>query len=104
MLLLCIGFGLVLLSGGWWLSAIGRQSRYRMEVVELDSNRGYGYVIKQGDRTVIFQPFVPALSNRKPFHSSEEAAKIGSLVLERLKSGQDFSVTKADLERLGVVK
>lgn len=95
------GLLIILLLGMWWCFYIERQN-YTLEVMKLDDGRGYGYVISQGEQTVIYQPFVPALSQRKPFDSAEEAFRVGDWVLKRLKLGQDFSVTKADLERLKV--
>ena len=37
-------------------------------------------------------------------HDEENVAKVGDLVLERLESGQDFSVTEEDLKSLGIKK
>lgn len=99
--IICSGLLITLLLGMWWCFYIERQN-YSLEVIKLDDNRGYGYIISQGEQTVIYQPFVPVLSQRKPFGSAEEAFRVGDLVLKRLKSGQDFSVTEADLERLKV--
>ena len=99
------GLGILLLSGMWWHhSHTGKRDHYCLEVIKLDEDRGYGYTIKQEEQTVIYQPFVPALSRRRPFDTPDEAARVGSLVLERLKSGQDFSVTEEDLRRLEVNK
>ena len=81
-----------------------KRNRYCLEVIKLDKDQGYGYTIKQGKQTVIYQPFVPVLSQRKPFNTPDEAAKVGDLVLERLESGQDFSVTEEDLKSLGIKK
>ena len=103
--LLFIGLVVILLSGMWWSYYYAeKRNRYCLEVIKLDKDQGYGYTIKQGKQTVIYQPFVPVLSQRKPFKTPDEAAKVGVLVLERLESGQDFSVTEEDLKSLGIKK
>ena len=103
--LLFIGLVVILLSGMWWSYYYAeKRNRYCLEVIKLDKDQGYGYTIKQGKQTVIYQPFVPVLSQRKPFKTPDEAAKVGDLVLERLESGQDFSVTEEDLKSLGIKK
>ena len=91
--LLFIGLVVILLSGMWWSYYYAeKRNRYCLEVIKLDK------------QTVIYQPFVPVLSQRKPFKTPDEAAKVGDLVLERLESGQDFSVTEEDLKSLGIKK
>ena len=95
--LLFIGLVVILLSGMWWSYYYAeKRNRYCLEVIKLDKDQGDGYTI--------YQPFVPVLSQRKPFKTPDEAAKVGDLVLERLESGQDFSVTEEDLKSLGIKK
>ncbi|WP_455584414.1 DUF4907 domain-containing protein [Bacteroides sp.] len=92
-----IGLITLFLSGIWWYRPYDEET-YHLQVIELEGGQGYGYKINKGKQTVVYQPFVPALSHRKPFLSAEEAAKVGRLVLERLKLGQDFSVMEEDLK------
>ena len=92
--LLFIGLVVILLSGMWWSYYYAeKRNRYCLEVIKLDKDQGYGYTIKQGKQTVIYQPFVPVLSQRKPFKTPDEAAKVG-----------DLSVTEEDLKSLGIKK
>ena len=103
--LLFIGLVVILLSGMWWSYYYAeKRNRYCLEVIKLDKDQGYGYTIKQGKQTVIYQPFVPVLSQRKPFKTPDEADIVGDLVLELLESGQDLSVTEEDLKSLGIKK
>lgn len=92
---LVIIFGL-----GIWKSFYIDGQAYHLEVVH--TNNGYGYQIKHGEQMVVYQPFVPVISQRKPFRNAEEAVRVGGLVLERLKAGQGCSVTEEDLKRLGI--
>ena len=74
--LLFIGLVVILLSGMWWSYYYAeKRNRYCLEVIKLDKDQGYGYTIKQGKQTVIYQPFVPVLSQRKPFNTPDEAGR-----------------------------
>ena len=64
---------------------------------------GYGYKIYERERLIIVQPFIPVVSGKRPFQSVQDAQCIGNLVLERIKAGNEFAISKADLDNLGVV-
>ena len=49
------------------------------------------------------QPFIPVVSGKRPFQSVQDAQCLGNLVLERIKAGNEFAISKADLDNLGVV-
>ena len=55
------------------------------------------------ERLIIVQPFIPVVSGKRPFQSVQDAQCIGNLVLERIKAGNEFAISKADLDNLGVV-
>ena len=63
---------------------------------------GYGYQIKEGNRILIDQPFIPAISEEKAFKSREDAQKVGELVLKRVKNHTDFSVSVKELRELNI--
>ena len=73
---------------------------YRVEVIQ--SNNGYGYRLYERERTVIFQPFIPALPGKVAFHTKEDALRIGNLVMERILAGDNFSISKEDLNYLRI--
>lgn len=75
---------------------------YRLEVTQ-SGGSGYGYKIYERERLIIVQPFIPVVSGKIPFQSEEDAKCIGNLVLERIKAGNEFAISKADLDNLGVV-
>lgn len=74
---------------------------YSVEILNIDSDK-YGYKIKQNERVVILQPFVPGVPGKQYFRSSGEALRVGRLVCKRLADGRDFSVTPDDLEQLKI--
>lgn len=71
-----------------------------LEVVSVKG--GYGYQIKEGNRILIDQPFIPAISEEKAFKSREDAQKVGELVLKRVKNHTDFSVSVKELRELNI--
>ena len=77
-------------------------NRYRLEVTRVGSS-GDGYKIYERERLIIVQPFIPVVSGKRPFQSVQEAQCLGNLVLERIKAGNEFAISKADLDNLGVV-
>ncbi|WP_239663542.1 DUF4907 domain-containing protein [Bacteroides fragilis] len=74
--------------------------RYSLQIIETENEGGYGYRILCGDRVVICQPYIPSLPGRKGFASEEDARRVGNLVLERIRSGSDFTISASDLEQV----
>lgn len=70
-------------------------THYSIEIIEV--NGGYGYQISYNN-----QPFIPAISGKKPFMEKEDAKKVGKLVMRRMKTGENYTVTRHDLENLGI--
>ena len=77
-------------------------NRYRLEVTRVGGS-GYGYKIYERERLIIVQPFIPVVSGKRAFQSEQDARCIGNLVLERVKAGDEFAISKDDLDNLGVV-
>ena len=75
-------------------------THYSIEIIEV--NGGYGYQISHNNHITIFQPFIPAISGKKPFMEKEDAKKVGKLVMRRMKTGENYTVTRHDLENLGI--
>ncbi len=73
----------------------------KLEIINT-STEGWAYRILYHEKTIIYQKSIPALAGNTPFSSFEDAEKIGSLVMERLKSRKSPSITRADLEELGI--
>ncbi|WP_245208289.1 DUF4907 domain-containing protein [Bacteroides faecium] len=76
--------------------------RYHLEVMKLGED-GYGYKIYEGERTIIVQPFIPAVAGKRAFRAEQDARRVGNLVLERIEAGDEFTISKGDLEYLGIV-
>lgn len=59
---------------------------------------GYGYVVLHGADTLIYQPFIPALSGRLPFATKVEALAAGRLVCRKLADGQAPALSREEVE------
>lgn len=98
--IICV-VALLLLGGITYEGYMNYESPYRVEIIRTEDN-GYGYKIYEGKRAIIVQPFVPAVAGKNSFKTEQDARNVGNLVLARIKSGDDFSISKADLKQLGV--
>lgn len=76
-------------------------SLYELDIIEVEKDK-YGYKITRNKQIVIYQPFIPGLSERAHFLNPQEARRVGSLVKERLERNKNVSVTKEDLKKLGI--
>ena len=61
---------------------------------------GWGYDISFNGRTIIHQPFVPALSGDAPFPDRAGAAAAGSLVIEKLSAGESPALRREEVEEI----
>lgn len=59
---------------------------------------GYGYVVLHGTDTLIYQPFIPALSGHLPFATKAEALAAGRLVCRKLADGQAPALSREEVE------
>jgi hypothetical protein len=73
-----------------------------LELMTMHSGTGWGYRILVNHHPFLYQPIIPVLSGHHPFPTEAEALKTGSLVIEKLKSGQRPILTRVDLARLGL--
>ncbi|MCD8183005.1 MAG: DUF4907 domain-containing protein [Bacteroides sp.] len=63
---------------------------------------GYGYIVVHEEDTLIYQPFIPAVSGKIPFATKEDALKIGELVCRKLSEHQLPTVTQEELTSSGI--
>ena len=59
----------------------GGGNELKCRVMEVEG--GYGYVVLHGADTLIYQPFIPALSGRLPFATKVEACRWASSGIEQ---------------------
>lgn len=74
-----------------------RQSIWKCRLLEVEG--GYGYVILHGHDTLIRQSCIPAIGERKPFATREDALKIGHIVRDKLDKGQLPTVSREEVRQ-----
>jgi hypothetical protein len=66
------------------------------------SENGWGYSIKNREKVVIYQPYIPALEGNNPFRSRREALKAGRMVITKINEGTDYTLTIDELTKAGI--
>lgn len=77
-----------------------RQAGNEMLSVDLHAvkiNEGWGYEVLVDRKVFIHQDCIPAIPSFKKFSSKEDALVIGSRVVEKLKKGQQPSVSLQEI-------
>ncbi len=74
-----------------------RQSVWKCRLLEVEG--GYGYAILHGHDTLIRQSCIPAIGERKPFATREDALKIGHIVRDKLDKGQLPTVSREEVRQ-----
>ena len=69
----------------------GSRNEMQPELQTFQLGDGWGY------KVMIYQPTIPAIDSLRPFPSEASARRIGSLVVERIKKSQCFSITTDDI-------
>ncbi len=78
---------------------------YRMYAIENDKKPGnWGYIIEYNHHLVIKQFIIPAIEGEKPFSSKVDAEKVGELVTSKLNHSLHPSVSKKELDSLGIIR
>jgi hypothetical protein len=61
-----------------------RNHHYVVNLIE--SKQGWGYNILRGNKLIIHQPYMPAVSGQIPFGNKYSAKKTGHLVVKKLQN------------------
>lgn len=80
----------------------GDDEREYLTVHPFSVEGGWGYCILMSGDTVIYQPFIPTITGREPFKTSNEARTTGLLVISKLRKGKGPSLDRGDLDSLGI--
>ena len=74
----------------------GRSHKYYVNVFE--SEGGWGYDILYNNKTIIHQPFIPAIDGQKPFSTKLAAEKTSRLVIKKLRNRKSPTLTIGELK------
>ena len=80
------------------------QKRFAISVRTFKTEIGWGYDILVNDSSMIHQDIVPGVQGKKGFNSEEDAAKIGNLVLEKIKQKRLPSITLQELKDYQIIQ
>lgn len=85
-------------------TAIAAVPAYKMYVIESDEKAGtWGYIIECNSHLIIRQFTIPALEGEKNFTSKSQAEKVGTLVTTKLNHFLRPSVSKQELDSMGII-
>lgn len=68
------------------------------------SDTSWGYIIEHDNRVLIKQFSIPVLQGNLPFRNKQQAAMMGELVAGKLNNAQRPSITKKELDSLGIIQ
>ena len=80
------------------------QKRFAISVRTFKTEIGWGYDILVNDSSMIHQDIIPGVQGKKGFNSEEDAAKIGNLVLEKIKQKRLPSITLQELKDYQIIQ
>jgi len=77
---------------------------FKVDSIENNGSRGWGYDIIMNGEIHIHQPHIPAVMGNNGFSSEEKALKTGEFVIEKIKNNiLPPRVTSEELDSLGVL-
>ena len=80
------------------------QKRFAISVRTFKTEIGWGYDILVNDSSMIHQDIIPGVQGKKGFNSEEDAAKIGNLVIEKIKQKRLPSITLQELKDYQIIQ
>ena len=75
-------------------------TKYHTEVFKV--NEGYGYSIYLNDQQLIRQTHIPAISNKNPFCSYNDAFNTSNIIKSKLEARLNPTITIEELKQIGV--
>ena len=85
-----------------FLNAKRPDDKLSLALQTIETNEGWGYNIFVDDRLFIQQVFIPVLEGRHCFKTKEEAKRVGSIAINKLKHGKMPAITREDLTQAGI--
>ncbi len=66
------------------------------------TENGWGYMVMANDSIFIKQPIIPAVQGLKSFATETDAAKVGNLIIIKIKAHQKPIISIEDLKALNI--
>jgi Domain of unknown function (DUF4907) len=93
---LLIGFAVI------FFTRSGHERKLYIHTVTFKNEEGWGYSIMANERVYIKQDYIPAIVGKHSFSSEQDAAKVGDLMVKRISTNQQPTITAKDLSDLGI--
>ncbi len=61
---------------------------------------GYGYIVLERQDTLIYQPYIPAIEEQRPFPTEKAARKVAAYICRKLAVDQPPTLSKEEVELL----
>ncbi len=71
---------------------------FKVQVTKVDN--GYGYQIYYKEKLFIVQDFIPAVSGKVAFETSEDAELVAEYVVKKLSNNESPTITKEEIGKL----
>lgn len=72
----------------------------KRKIIEVPN--GYGYQIFSGDKLLVQQEFIPAVSGNIPFNSAKDAKKVADLVIDKIQNRTSPQISLEELNELDI--
>lgn len=69
-----------------------------------ETGDGWGYEIKHKEKQIIYQPIIPAISQRSAFPTKQAAETTGKLVLNKMIHGEMPTLSIVELVKAGIIQ
>lgn len=87
--------------GSSYNADIAQDSIY-YKIIPVDNNT-YGYNIYKNQKLIVHQPFIPGRAGKKGFSKIEDAQKVASLVIRKIKKGEmPPTIHPLEMKKLGI--
>lgn len=76
---------------------MGSRDEVQPELQTFQLGDGWGYKVLMNRKVLIYQPTIPTIDSVRSFPTEASARRIGTLVVERIKRNQSFTITTDDI-------
>lgn len=91
-----------LVAGLVLLAIFSREEKKLLRLAPVQTQHGWGYRITINDQPFIHQDCIPALPGYQPFRNKNDAMRVGSLVMHKLRHHHSPAVTRSELDSLRI--
>lgn len=91
-----------LVAGLVLLTVFSGREKQLLRLAPVQTQYGWGYQITIDNRPFIHQDCIPAIPGYQPFRNKEDAMRVGSLVIYKIRHQLSPAVTRRELDSLRI--